>query len=125
MFWFQSIELFTGGTTHPDMWPLPLADDPIKVFLLSMSISSADIMHFSLRARSSKYMSVSFSECMSVSHSFTHAPAVFGLALPPVQCLSFLTVAKLIFYCSEICLANKPLTRQKEGVGHWLYMRDQ
>lgn len=89
MFCFQSIELFTGGTTHPDMWPLPLADDPIKVFLLSMSISSANIMHFSLRARSSKYMSVSFSECMSVSHSFTHAPAVFGLSFAPSSMLIF------------------------------------
>lgn len=64
------------------------------------------------------------SACLFPTHLRMH-PLCLGSALPPVQCLSFLTVAKLIFYCSEICLANKPLTRQKEGVGHWLYMRDQ
>lgn len=41
------------------------------------------------------------------------------------QCLSFLTVGRLIFRFSEICLDNKPLTRQKEGLGHCLDMREQ
>lgn len=67
---------------------------------------------------------LSLSACLFSANLGLH-PLCLASALPTVQCLSFLTVGRLIFYCSEICLANKPLTRQKEGLGHWLGMRDQ
>lgn len=111
----QSIELFIAGTGHSAC--ASAADDQIKLFLCHVYSMYVCVFYGCL------------SKCVSLLCVQSFFPIVSCCAWaqfhPPVQYLSFLTVGRLIFCFSRICLANKPLTRPKKGLGHCLDMKEQ
>lgn len=119
-------------------WPLSLADDLIKLSLSGMQFNSICVMFICVFVCVCVNVCVCLYVCLNVYLCVPHPCVHFffliispctllwsSSALPPIQCLSFLSVGRLIFPSSEICLANKPLTRQKEGLGHCLDMREK